>query len=46
MQIGVVCKEKAVFLQSRFARHTNGAPVGRRAPGRGGEAKGKTGFVL
>ena len=36
--------EKAVFLQSRFARHTNGAPVGRRAPGRGGEAKGRDGI--
>ena len=36
--------EKAVFLQSRFARHTNGAPVGRRAPKRGGRGEGKTGI--
>ena len=42
MQIGVACNEKAVFLQSRFARHTNGAPVGRRAPVRGAEEQRKT----
>ena len=43
MQISVACNEKAVFLQSRFARHTNGAPVGRRAPKRGGSEEEKTG---
>ena len=37
----VACKGKAVFLQSRFARHTNGAREGGCAPARG--ARGETG---
>ena len=40
----VACKGKAVFLQSRFARHTNGAREGGCAPARG--ARGETGGVL
>jgi hypothetical protein len=46
MQIGVASNEKAVFLQSRFARHTNGAREGGRAPKRGGERRREGGKLF